>query len=141
MNELTLIEPPPELDDFTLALLAQATDDVLSTRRPMTAFGLVESANGHRALKRIIAGTLEESLMHARTAATADSLASRVGVAWDGYLTIEGTRTEAIYVEVSEHAADTSFVIAQRYARKGLFKKTAFVIGRPMLVDNGNLYA
>jgi hypothetical protein len=113
---------------------------VLATTRPLVSFGLVESVSGQRSLKRILASTLEESLNHARSAVTADSLASRVGVAWDGYLTAEGARTDAVYVEVSEHEADTSFVFAQRYARKGLLKKKTSLIGRPMLVANGNLF-
>jgi len=141
MNSSTLVEPPRELDDFIVTLLARATDDVLSTARPLVGFGMVESAEGERSLKRVAAGGLEESQMQARRVVAADTLAIRAGVAWDGYFTLEGDRTDAVYVEVSERGADTSFVFAQRYGRKGFFKKTTFLVGRPMLVANGNLFA
>ncbi|GAB3604947.1 hypothetical protein GCM10027413_03560 [Conyzicola nivalis] len=139
MNELTLAEPPTTLDDFTMALLTRATDAVIPRGRPLVAFGLVELPSGELTLKRTTAGTHDEALQQARAVVRLDGFGVRAGVAWDGYFTLEGTRTEAVFVEVSERDADTSFVFAQRYGRKGLLKKRTFAIGRPMLVDNGNL--
>jgi hypothetical protein len=141
MNELTLAEPPATLDDFSIALLTRATEAVIPGGRPLVAFGLVELHSGELALKRTTADNHDEALLQARGVVKLDAFAVRVGVAWDGYLTADGTRTEAVFVEVSERGADTSFVFAQRYGRKGLLKKKTFAIGRPMLVDNGNLFA
>lgn len=140
MNEQLPQEPPLELDDFTIALLTLATDIVVPKANELVAFGLIEFPSGERSVQRIVASTLEESLTRARMVVASNELARFVGVAWDGYLTTGSGRSEAVYVEVAERGSDTSFIVAQRYGRRGLLKRTTFVDGRPVLAGNGNLY-
>ncbi|MCU1432120.1 MAG: hypothetical protein JWP95_1225, partial [Actinotalea sp.] len=67
---------------------------------------------------------------HVRTT----SSAVRAAVAWDGYLTFEGVRSDALFVEASERGS-ASIVIAHRYRDAGA--GPAEPVGVPMLVDRG----
>ena len=48
-------------------------------------------------------------------------------VAFDGYLTVEGERSDAILVEGQERGQDESVGFAQRYRPGGRFKKFATI--------------
>ncbi len=53
----------------------------------------------------------EEARRHVRAAADAQ----RVAIAYDGYLSVEGDRADAILVEAQERGMTTCVVFAQRY--------------------------
>lgn len=83
---------------------------------PMTPFAVVGSAEELR-LHRFVAETLEDGLDRGRVwLAQLPSEVDRAALAFDGYLTKDGERFDAIYVEVHERGAAKSGAIAQRYS-------------------------
>lgn len=87
-------------------------------------------------LTRFVSDTLEEGREQAQAhAATSD--ADRVAVVYDGYLTVEGQRSDAIFVEAQERGATPSVIFAQRYRPGGRFKKFN-TIGNAAFVGEGD---
>ena len=86
-------------------------------------------------LTRFVSDTLEEGREHANAHA-AESNADRVGVVYDGYLTVEGERSDAIFVEAQERGATSSVIFAQRYRPGRRFKKFN-TIGNAAFVGEG----
>lgn len=102
---------------------------------PLTPF-LVAEIDGERKLERFDADTLEEALGRAETAADALPFsAAAYAVAHDGFVTVEGERTDAILVEAAERASERALVFAQRYRPKKLLRK-ATPIGNAALVGD-----
>ena len=101
---------------------------------PLIPFAVTETLDG-RELARFVAGTLEEghaqALRHVRSG---DAL--RVVAAHDGYLTVEGERSDAFFVEAEERGQGLSLTFAQRYRPAGRFKKFA-TIGNAAFVESG----
>jgi hypothetical protein len=102
----------------------------------LTPFVVTEVA-GERRLSRFAAERLEEGLAYARAFAREADDAQRVAVVYDGYLTLAGERSDAVYVEAQERGAETAVVLAQRYRPAGRFKKFA-TIGNPGLLGPGD---
>jgi hypothetical protein len=86
-------------------------------------------------LTRFVSDTLEEGREQANAHA-AESSADRVGVVYDGYLTVEGERSDAIFIEAQERGATSSVIFAQRYRPGGRFKKFN-AIGNAAFVGEG----
>jgi hypothetical protein len=101
---------------------------------PLIPFALTENGEG-RQLARFAAETLEEGQAHARQHVRASD-ALRVAIAYDGYLTIDDERTDAIFVEAQERGQSGSVSFAQRYRPAGRFKKFA-TIGNAAFVGSG----
>jgi len=113
-----------ELMDLVFAALDHGVDSV-SGGGPLIPFVLTEGPDG-RNLSRFAAETLEEGHSQAlRYAASSD--ADRVAVAYDGYLTVEGERSDAVFVEAQERGAGSSVLFAQRYRPGGRLRKFAAV--------------
>ena len=78
--------------------------------------------------------TLEEITKMARAAInTLPETSSTYAFAYDGYLTLDGERTDAMFVEAGERGGDGPFVFAQRYRPKR-FLRPAKAVGKPKLL-------
>ena len=120
--------PSNDLMEFALFALDHAADSVLPSSGPLVPFCLIE-VGGERKLTRFL-GDLEEGQQAARDKASQTPGAERAAVAWDGYLTVEGTRTDAVFVEASERGDSESVILAQRYT-------SGERAGNPVLVGRG----
>jgi hypothetical protein len=99
---------------------------------PLIPFVLVEQ-EGKRTLHRCVADTLEAGLAQAKQLAKSQlDACDRLVIAFDGFVTSEGVRTDAIYVQVFERAAEQGVQLLQRYKPTGLLKKNKR-IGNPMM--------
>lgn len=54
------------------------------------------------------------------------------GLVWDGYLTTDGVKQDAVFVEAAVHGGVGAFVFAQAYKQKKRSKKLEKV-GRPLI--------
>jgi hypothetical protein len=54
------------------------------------------------------------------------------GLVWDGYLTIDGVRQDAVFVEAAAHCGTQAFVFAQAYKLKTRTRPQE-KIGRPLV--------
>ena len=121
--------------DFALFALDHAADSVIPKGGPLVPFCLIEVA-GDRHLSRF-PGDLEAGQAAARDRVRSSPEATLAAVAWDGYLTVEGQRTDAVFVEASEGGASDSVVLAQRYRKQGRFSKSVERLGNAALVARG----
>lgn len=115
--------PGDELTDLTSFALDHAVNSV-SSGGPLIPFVVVENVQGRR-LARFAAATLEEGVAQARNhLATADhGDARRLAVAYDGYLSIDGGRWDAVYIEAQDTGTAQAFVFPQRYKPKARLRK------------------
>jgi len=122
---------------MALAVLAldHGIGSVKAAGGPMTPFAVTETSEG-RNLARFVTATLEEGQEQARIHVRGAAEAVRVAIAYDGYLTIEDERSDAVYVEAQERDQPTSVVLAQRYRPGGRLRKFS-TIGNPAMLGPG----
>ena len=117
-----------QASDALMEVVFAALDHGIDSVRgggPLIPFVLEEGEAG-RSLSRFAAERLEEGVEQARAHASASSQ-DRVAVAWDGYLTVDGERSDAVFVEAQERATPSSLVFAQRYRPGGRVRRLDIV--------------
>jgi hypothetical protein len=124
-----------ELLDLVFAALDHGIDSV-SEGGPLIPFALAETPEG-RTLTRFATGHLEEGVAQAREHTREIPEATLIAIAYDGYLTIEGERSDAIFVEGQERGASSSVVFAQRYRPGGRLRKFS-TIGNAAFAGEGD---
>lgn len=87
---------------------------------------LIAETGGTRTLDRFVAERLDEALALARDAARSTS-ADRFVVVYDGYLTVDGRRSDAVYAEVAERDEPVTHLFVHRYAPAGLRRRNRSV--------------
>lgn len=103
----------PELVDLAFLALDHGLESI-SAGGPLVPFAIVEGADGRR-LARFVCETLEEGQERARQHVRAVDDVERAVIAYDGYVTVEGERFDAILVEAQEGGQPESVVFGQRY--------------------------
>lgn len=132
---MTEIAASDALVELAFAALDHGLESVRDGDGPLVPFALTEGAEG-RHLTRFAAELLEQGQEEARRHVR-ESDAERVALAYDGYLSVEGERSDAILVEAQERGTTISVVFAQRY-RPEPFEpvgNTAFVGPGASLLD------
>lgn len=128
-------EPSEDLMDLVFTALDHAVDSI-EGGGPLIPFLLVESDDGERRIHRF-PGDLEEGQHQARETARSVSGHARAAVAWDGYLTLDDVRTDALFVEASEAGDAESVLIGQRYEMAGRIRKKIQPLGNPGFLPPG----
>jgi len=128
-------DPSESLMSLAFFALDHATESVVASGGPLVPFAVVE-AYGQRSLTRF-AGDLEEGQRRARAEVRAADGVSRAAVVWDGYLTTDAGRADAVFVEASEDGDPESVVLAQRYVSSGRLAKKIEAVGNAALVKRG----
>ena len=119
----------------TLVFLAldHGVDSVRASGGPLIPFIVVEQ-DGKRELRRFVAERLEEGQQRAREAVAAlPPSATAYALAYDGYITVQGTKFDAILVEASERSRPAGVRMAQRYTPKR-FLRSFQTVGNPALL-------
>lgn len=114
-----------ETTDSTKELVFTALDYALENAQlsdqPFTPFSFARKKDGTATLTRFAvppATDIPETLEAARAhLATPDPDTTAITLAYDGYTTYEGERTEAVFVEAQQLDHDRALVLAQRYMR------------------------
>ena len=80
---------------------------------------MLQRSDDTRGLTRFVSdGDLTDGVRAGRAAlATVPAGTTAVALAWDGYLTMDGDRSEAVFVEAHEVGMPKSVLLGQRYAR------------------------
>ncbi|MBS2534892.1 hypothetical protein KGQ20_19155 [Catenulispora sp. NF23] len=124
--------------DSTKELMFTALDYALENAQlsdqPFTPFSFARQADGTATLTRFavapgadVPETLEAAREHL---ASAEPGITAIALAYDGYTTYEGDRTEAVFVETHQLDLPRTLVLAQRYLRKD---GEVHPLGNPML--------
>jgi hypothetical protein len=124
-------DPSEELMTFALGALDHATESVIASGGPLVPFAMIE-VDGSVSLIRFV-GDLAEGQQKAREAISGAMGVTRAAVAWDGFLTHGGQRTDAVFVEASEIGDPESVVLAQRYEITGRLRKRVHAMGNAAL--------
>ncbi|MFJ7496871.1 hypothetical protein ACIQZB_38150 [Streptomyces sp. NPDC097727] len=105
--------------DLLFAALDYAVENAGISEYGFTPFSIRGKSDGTRGLTRFVAGDdLAESVRAGRKALEVVPEGTvAVTLAWDGYTTYEGQRTEAVFVEAHEISLAKSVLLAQRYLR------------------------
>ena len=111
-----------ELMELVFLAIDHATDSVRQGG-PLIPFTVTVS-NGERQLRRFGAERLEDGLAQARRSVDQEkaSLAA-YAIAHDGYVTVQGERSDAVFVEAGEAGEEHAAVFGQRYRPKRRLKK------------------
>lgn len=97
--------------------------DSIATGGPLVPFVMLDRA-GQLGIERFAAETLEESLEKAKDFARAQlHTCDKLVVVFDGYITIEGDRSDALYGHAFERGAAEGSKFALRYKRSGLRRR------------------
>jgi hypothetical protein len=122
------------LMEFALFALDHALASVVASGGPLVPFCLID-VGGEQTIRRFV-GDLESGQERARAAVREAAEVNRAAVAWDGYVTVEGVRSDAVLVEASASGSD-SVTVAHRYGRKGRIRKDIEQIGNAALIRTG----
>ena len=129
-NPLEMSQP---FADLVFLALDHGVESVRSSGGPLTPFVVFEQ-NGKRELHRFAAERLEEGQQRARDAVAASSPSiTAYALAYDGFITIQGTKFDAILVEASERDRPLGVRMAQRYTPKK-FLRSFQTVGNPALL-------
>lgn len=102
---------------------------------PMTAFAITEDEEGKRTLDRFITERIEQGVERAKQFVDEKrGTIERYAFAWDGFVTIEGRKWDAILVEAGDRFQDNGYLMCQRYDRKGLIRKKNVPVGNVALI-------
>jgi hypothetical protein len=113
--------------------LDHGVDSVRASGGPLTPLVVVEQ-DGKRELHRFATELLEEGQQRAREAIAAlPPTATAYAMAYDGYITVQGTKFDAILVEASERGRPAGVRMAQRYTPKK-FLRSFQTVGNPALL-------
>ncbi|MCJ7731285.1 hypothetical protein MUP51_03125 [Candidatus Bathyarchaeota archaeon] len=95
---------------------------------------------GKKHMQRYVAKRIEEGIVHAQNYIDENQGELEMyAIAWDGYITSENERTDAVFVEAGDRNDSLGVTFCQRYreVREGLFKgKKCERIGNPALIDH-----
>ena len=102
---------------------------------PLVPFAVTEGPDG-RNLERFASERLEEGQAHARAHVRSAGDAVRVAITYDGFVTLEGERSDAILVEAQERNRPASVILAQRYRPGGRLRRFS-TIGNAAFLGDG----
>jgi nucleotide-binding universal stress UspA family protein len=127
-----------ELIDLALFALDHGVESIKDAGGPLVAFAVTEGPDG-RNLVRFPTERVEEGPAHAREHIRGAGDPVRVAIAYDGYVTVEGERTDAILVEAQERGQPASVIMAQRYRPGGRLRRFSTIGNAAFLGDGESL--
>ena len=129
--------PPSPFSDFYFLALDHAFGSIEDGGGPLVPFTMSIGSDGKKGLTRFVAERLEEGLEQAKASVTATAALAMYAIAWDGYVTLDGRKWDAVFVEAGEASQEFGLMLCQRYVipKKGLFRKSRNEsVGNPTLV-------
>ncbi len=102
----------------------------------LVPFVMTDTADEGRTMHRFVADSMEQSRQRARDwLGEAEVSVYRYAFAWDGYVTVDDTKWDAIFVEAGDRILPHGMLLCQRYRPKNGNGGARQVVGEPMLVD------
>ncbi len=127
------IQMSQQFADLVFLALDHGVDSVRGSGAPLTPFVMVEQG-GKREIHRFAAERLEEGQQRAREAVAAfPASVTAYALAYDGFITVQGTKFDAILVEASERGRAAGVRMAQRYTPKKFLRRFQ-TVGNPALL-------
>jgi hypothetical protein len=118
-----------KLNDLMFKALDHAIDSIASGGELVT-FVMTENN-----LQRFVTSTLDESKERAEEYLIGLKGETLAALAYEGYLTLEGTKFNAVFTKAFDVNEEKGVLIAQRYEPKGFLKKFN-IVGNPALIEH-----
>lgn len=131
----------PEASEALLELTFRALDhgfeSIQSAKGPLIPFVMANTNEGEQRLERFVAQRIEEGLIHAMAYVTKHASGLEMyAIAWDGHLTLDDNKWDAVYVEVGGASEPEGTIVCQRYKlKKGFFRKRNVLVGNPIRIE------
>lgn len=115
-----MVKLPEGLQGLANLMVENSADLLRKSEGPMLPTLMASDDPPNAPVITVIEGsTLEEALRLARQATNAISKVTRAYVlAWDGYVTLDSERSDAILMEAYESSLEQPALLAQRYKRR-----------------------
>ena len=111
----TIAEPSDELMGAICEAVEHGMEMIQGSGGPLRPF-LMSWEGGARTLSNLMGDSMEDSVeMGRELARESGPKVDRCVLAWDGYVTIEGERSDALFFQAYERGATMSHVLVQRY--------------------------
>ncbi|MBB3657034.1 hypothetical protein FHX15_002262 [Rhizobium sp. BK650] len=130
--------PSQAFADFFFFAIDHGFASVEDGGGPLIPFTVLVDTAGQRKLTRFAMGKLEDGVQAAKNSVASTGAVAMYAIAWDGFITLEGRKWDAICVEAGEAQAELGVLFCQRYttAKKGLLRRTRSVrVGNPALIE------
>lgn len=137
---MTAPQADEALTDLAFLALDHGIESIKDGSGPLIPFTITEPPPGGRNLQRHVSDTLEEAQTGAREALRRDTDAVRAALAYDGYITVDGERSDAIIVEAYERGQEHGVIYAQRYQPARLLRKFSTIGNTAFLGDAEPLF-
>lgn len=133
-------EPSEAFAEFFFLAIDHGYGSIEDGAGPLIPFVMTVDTKGEKALHRFVTDRLEDGVAQARAHVdrNIDGLLM-YAIAWDGYVTLDGARTDAIFVEAGDREQPIGVLFCQRYRppKKTLFRKAKCErLGNPALIDH-----
>jgi hypothetical protein len=135
---LALGDEMPGVTDELAFLIDRSFDHALSSvapNGPMSPFVMTMTGEGQVGLQRVVADRVEDGVVHARELLADRTDVTHAVLAYEAWVEHGGQRVDGVIVEAFEGHLDSSIVLAQPFVWKGLFKKTAFPLAEPRMIQ------
>ncbi len=120
--------PGQELLEFLLEAVDHATSRVVPRGGPLVPFAIVDGAGGST-FHQVVEQDLVLAQEQVRFVVQQETGVRMACVAWDGYVTVDGVRTDAVFVDGCDDSGEPGYVFVQRYGRAGRFRRSMIVLG------------
>ena len=125
-----------EMNDLMFAALDHAVASIEESG-PLVPFTMTLTKVGEKKLTRFALDLLEQGLEAARTHVRLEKVNIQAyAIAWDGFVTIDGKKWDCVLVEAGEQSNDQGVLLAQRYEKRGFFRKKNIPVGNPALIEH-----
>ena len=125
-----------KLNDLMFQALDHAVASIADSGGPLIPFSIIDTEEEEKKLTRFMAENLEEgvSQMHSNIEGAKEGIV-RYALAWDGFVTIEGKKWDALLVEAGDKVSEHAVLLCQKYKKKGFLRKGIVPIGNPGLLE------
>lgn len=128
---------PPEFAEFSFLAIDHGFGSIEDGEGPLVPFVMSVSTQGEKQLTRFVTEELSEGSSEEHVASHRHEL-RMYATAWDGYITLDGRKWDALFVEAGESRDPRGVLFCQRYQSgpKKLFRSAKNErVGNPALVD------
>ena len=102
----------------------------------LVPFVMTDTQDDGRTLHRFVADSMEQSRERAYDwVGVAGPSVSRYAFAWDGYVTVDGIKWDAVFVEAGDRVLPHAMLLCQRYRPENGTDGPRQVVGEPMLIE------
>lgn len=119
-----------ELQQISAQAIEKGFELLGNGKKGLVPFAMTESDDGDAGMHQFASGTIDEAIHLARAHVRQSSASiSRYAIVTLGFVSMMGTKREAILVEAGEIGGDLVITVAQAYKRKGLVRRRVKRLG------------